>query len=240
VPEDHIAVTGNTVIESLIRVASQNMPVQNRDLANIGGRRRVLITAHRRESWGEPMARIARAVARLARQFPDIVFLLPAHLNPAVRDVLLPPLSSLANVVVTEPLDYSDFVRAMHDSDIVLTDSGGVQEEAPAFGKPVLVMRETTERPEAVEAGTVRLVGTDDELIVDEVTTLLTDKAAYDVMARAVNPYGDGHAAVRAVRVIEHYFGLSGRPADFDPQPAAKVGRSNAGISDVVDAFAAP
>jgi UDP-N-acetylglucosamine 2-epimerase (non-hydrolysing) len=163
------------------------------------------------------MAQSARAIARLARIFPEIAFLLPAHLNPAVRDVLLPPLAGLENVVITQPLDYGDFVKAMRDCTIVLTDSGGVQEEAPSFGKPVLVMRDTTERPEAVAAGTVRLVGTSEDRIVAEVTSLLTDRRAYQKMARSINPYGDGQAAMRSVQAIEHFFGLADRPAEFGP-----------------------
>lgn len=215
--ERDIVVTGNTVIDALLDVASRDIPVDNPDLLKIIGRRSVLITSHRRESWGEPMARTARAIARLARIFPDVVFLLPAHLNPVVREVLLPPLAGLANVVVTAPLDYSDFVWAMNRCDLVLTDSGGVQEEAPTFGKPVLVLRDTTERPEAVTAGTVRLVGTSENLIVAEATVLLTDEAAYQAMAREANPYGDGHAARRSVRAIEHFFGIGEAPVEFDP-----------------------
>jgi UDP-N-acetylglucosamine 2-epimerase (non-hydrolysing) len=215
VSESDIVVTGNTVIDALLTVSGKNNPVTNSDLGRIAGKKTVLVTAHRRESWGEPMAQTARAIARLARMFPAISFLLPAHLNPAVRAVLLPPLEGLDNVVITQPLDYCDFVRAMRDCSIVLTDSGGVQEEAPTFGKPVLVMRDTTERPEAVAAGTVRLVGTDENLIVNTVANLLTDRNAYRMMARAVNPYGDGHAAERAVRAIEHFFGFADRPAEF-------------------------
>ena len=144
-------------------------------------------------------------------------FVLPAHLNPVVREVLLPPLLGLANVTITEPLSYSDFARAMEGSTIILTDSGGVQEEAPSLGKPVLVLRETTERPEAVTAGTVKLVGTDTEAIVDSVRTLLTDNAAYRRMARTVNPYGDGKAALRTRAAIEHFFGAGERMGDFKP-----------------------
>ncbi len=168
------------MIDALYTVTSQQPSLDNPDLAPLLDRPMVLITAHRRESWGEPMACSARAIARLARAFPHMAFLLPAHLNPIVREVLLPPLAGLDNVVVTNPLSYSDFALAMAASTIVLTDSGGVQEEAPSLGKPVLVMRETTERPEAVTAGTVRLVGTDEELIVDWVTRLLTRPAAYE------------------------------------------------------------
>jgi UDP-N-acetylglucosamine 2-epimerase (non-hydrolysing) len=216
VAEHDVVITGNTVIDALLHVSSRNNQTENQDLQRITGRRSVLVTAHRRESWGEPMAQTARAIARLARKFPDIIFLLPAHLNPAVREVLLPPLQGLENVLITQPLDYGDFVKAMRDCSIVLTDSGGVQEEAPTFGKPVLVMRETTERPEAVAAGTVRLVGTDEERIVSEVTELLTDRRAYQDMARAVNPYGDGQAAMRSVQAIEHFFALGERPEEFD------------------------
>jgi UDP-N-acetylglucosamine 2-epimerase (non-hydrolysing) len=151
----------------------------------------------------------------LAKEFDDVTFLLPAHLNPTVREVLLPPLEGLPNVLVTEPLGYADFARAMAASTLVLTDSGGVQEEAPGLGKPVLVLRDTTERPEAVAAGTVRLVGTDEQLIVDEVTRLLTDQTSYDAMAQAVNPYGDGHAAERVRAAIEHFWGLGARMSDW-------------------------
>jgi UDP-N-acetylglucosamine 2-epimerase (non-hydrolysing) len=145
---------------------------------------------------------------------------LPAHLNPVVREVLLPPLVGLVNVVITDPLSYSDFCQVLNRSTIVLTDSGGVQEEAPSLGKPVLVTRETTERPEAVKAGTVRLVGTDSDVIFNEISTLLADRQAYERMARAMNPYGDGHAARRSVMAIEHFFGLGERPDSFAASPA--------------------
>lgn len=215
IPAKSISVTGNTVIDALLEVATRRTPPTNPDLRKLQGRRTILITAHRRESWGEPMRRAATAMAEIARRFPDVLLLLPVHLNPVVREILLPPLQHLQNVLITEPLGYSDFVGAMQASDIVLTDSGGVQEEAPSLGKPVLVMRETTERPEAVVAGTVRLVGTDTDAIVSAVTSLLTDKVAYDTMAKSVNPYGDGHASDRCVQAIEHFFGLSARPVDF-------------------------
>ena len=218
---EQVFVTGNTVIDALLDVVSRDLPRENPALQAIDavpGRPTVLITSHRRESWGEPMARTARAIARLAAGHPDVLFVLPAHLNPAVREVLLPPIRGFDNVLVTEPLGYGDFALAMHASSILLTDSGGVQEEAPSLGKPVLVLRDTTERPEAVDAGTVRLVGTDEDLIVTSVSTLLADPAAYAQMSRAVNPYGDGHAAHRVTRAIEHYFDLGERPADFRPE----------------------
>lgn len=211
----HIVVTGNTVIDALLHVSAKSGSFENPDLEKFMGKRSVLITAHRRESWGEPMAQTARAIARLARTFPDVSFVLPAHLNPAVRAVLLPPLHHLDNVLITRPLDYLDFVNTMQRCSIVLTDSGGVQEEAPTFGKPVLVMRDTTERPEAVLAGTVRLVGTNENRIVEEVSNLLTDRSAYHAMAHAINPYGDGQAAMRSVQAIEHFFELGERPAEF-------------------------
>jgi UDP-N-acetylglucosamine 2-epimerase (non-hydrolysing) len=216
-----IVVTGNTVIDALLDVVARDLPLADPALARMGDAERVvLVTSHRRESWGEPMARTARALARLAADFPDVLYVLPAHLNPAVREVLLPPLVGFDNVLVTEPLDYGDMARVLAASTLVVTDSGGVQEEAPSLGKPVLVLRETTERPEAVTAGTVRLVGTDEDLVVAEVTLLLTDRAAYDEMARAVNPYGDGQAAQRVVGAIEHLFGAGPRPDDFAPATA--------------------
>lgn len=217
----NIVVTGNTVIDALLHVSEKNRPLKNLQLERLTKGRSVLITVHRRESWGEPMAQTARAIARLAAMFPDVSFVLPAHLNPAVRSVLLPPLYGLANVLITEPLDYCDFINAMRNCSIVLTDSGGVQEEAPTFGKPVLVMRDTTERPEAVSAGTVRLVGTDENRIVQEVASLLVDPLAYQVMARAINPYGDGKAAQRAVQAIEHFFGIGERPSEFCSGPSS-------------------
>lgn len=210
-----VAVTGNTVIDALLDIVGRHLPVSDPAVRAMAGRRSVLITSHRRESWGEPMARTANAIARLAKEHPDVAFVLPAHLNPVVREVLLPPLEGLTNVTVTDPLSYGDFARAMAESTVILTDSGGVQEEAPSLGKPVLVLRETTERPEAVDAGTVRLVGTDERLIVDEVGRLLTDETAYAAMAHRVNPYGDGRAAERACAAIEDFFLGTGRLPDF-------------------------
>lgn len=219
VQESAIVVTGNTVIDALLDVVGRSAPLTRRELDRLRGRRLVLVTAHRRESWGEPMRHSGRAIARLAEDFPEVEFLLPAHLNPIVREVLLPVLQGHDNITVTEPLDYFDFATVMSWSELVLTDSGGVQEEAPSLGKPVLVMRETTERPEAVDAGTVRLVGTSESVIVAEVARLLSDPLAYADMAHAVNPYGDGNAAARSLQAIEHYFGYAARPADFEPAP---------------------
>ena len=215
IPAADVVVTGNTVIDALLDVVARDLPLENPAVGVLAEGPSVLVTSHRRESWGEPMARTANAIARLAKEHADVRFLLPAHLNPVVREVLLPPLEGFENVTVTEPLCYSDFARAMAMCTLCLTDSGGVQEEAPGLGKPVLVLRETTERPEAVDAGTVRLVGTDEEAIVAQTSRLLTDRTAYDAMARAVNPYGDGRAAPRVRAAVEHFFGHGERLPDW-------------------------
>jgi UDP-N-acetylglucosamine 2-epimerase (non-hydrolysing) len=170
------------------------------------------------------MRGVASAVSRLARAHPDLIVVLPLHPNPLVRDALLPALRGLDNVMLVEPMAYGAFARLLQRSTIVLTDSGGMQEEAPSLGKPVLVMRDTTERPEAVTAGTARLVGTDPDRVYREVDRLLSSPRAYEQMANAVNPYGDGRAAQRTVAAIEHMFGLGRRPAPFDSGTAAEDG----------------
>lgn len=221
---DSIHVTGNTVIDALLDVTERQIPPSNPELFRVRDADRVvLVTSHRRENWGEPMGRIGRALARLALAFPDVLFVLPAHLNPLVRAALLPPVLDSRNVLVTEPLDYVDLAYVLGAACLVLTDSGGIQEEAPSLGKPVLVLRETTERPEAVTANTVRLIGTDEAAIVRAVTELLTDPAVHSIMARAINPYGDGHAALRVVGAIENFFGDAARPVEFRPPTADDV-----------------
>jgi UDP-N-acetylglucosamine 2-epimerase (non-hydrolysing) len=213
-----ITVTGNTVIDALLEVTASEHPISDPTLAYLARDQvtpLLLVTSHRRESWGEPLTRTARAIARLVEAFPDLHVLLPAHRNPIVRDALLPTLGGLDRVHVTEPLDYPDFCRALQLATIVLTDSGGVQEEAPALGKPVLVLRETTERPEAVQAGAALLVGTDTEAIVAETTRLLTDPEHFQSMIKAGNPYGDGRAAERAVSAMAHLLGLGEAPDEF-------------------------
>jgi UDP-N-acetylglucosamine 2-epimerase (non-hydrolysing) len=217
VADDVIRVTGNTVIDAFLDVASRRSPVGEVaiDAAIAGHRRILLVTAHRRESWGEAMSGVGRAIAELARRFPDVLVVLPAHRNPVVRERLLPPLAGLANVVVTEPMSYAPFAALIAASTVVLTDSGGLQEEAPSLGKPVLVMRDTTERPEAIFAGTAALVGTEPTTIVDRVTALLTDEDAYRSMARCVNPYGDGHAAARSIAAIETMLDVGSLLPDF-------------------------
>lgn len=218
VPADAIRVTGNTGIDAFLDVAGRHATIglPPVDDAIAAGRRLLLVTAHRRESWGERMRGVGRAVATLARRFDDALVVLPAHRNPVVREQLLPPLEGLPNVVITEPMDYAPFAALIAASTLILTDSGGIQEEAPSAGRPVLVLRDTTERPEAVEAGTVALVGTDEQEIVQRASRLLTDGSAYAAMARAVNPYGDGKAAPRSVAAIEALLGVGSPLPDFE------------------------
>jgi UDP-N-acetylglucosamine 2-epimerase (non-hydrolysing) len=212
-----IAVTGNTVIDALLHTVQQDIPFSDARLAEAerAERQVLLVTTHRRENWGGAMEGVGRALRRLALSYPHFHVVLPVHRNPIVREAVLPYLEGLDNVLVTEPMAYGEFTRLMARSTIVLTDSGGVQEEAPSLGKPVLVMRENTERPEAVSAGTVKLIGTDEERIVCEVSRLIDDASAYAAMSTAVNPYGDGHAAARSVAAIAHLFGLGDRLPDF-------------------------
>ncbi|WP_404353170.1 non-hydrolyzing UDP-N-acetylglucosamine 2-epimerase [Phycicoccus jejuensis] len=212
-----IAVTGNTVIDALLLTVAQDVPFSDERLALLEKEERpvVLVTTHRRENWGGAMEGVGRALGRLADAYPGHTIVLPAHRNPVVREAVLPHVAGRDNVLVTEPLAYGEFTRLMAASTVVLTDSGGVQEEAPSLGKPVLVMRENTERPEAVDAGTVRLIGTDEERIVAEVSRLVDDPAAYAEMANAVNPYGDGRAAERSVAAIAQLLGVGERLPDF-------------------------
>ncbi len=219
IPSERVLVTGNTVIDALQWAVRQPVPYGSQALeaADATDAPLLVVTTHRRESWGEPMRGVAEAIARLARRHPRLLIVVPLHPNPLVREALLPALERLSNVVAVPPLPYGAFARLLHRSTIVLTDSGGVQEEAPSLGKPVLVLRDTTERPEAVSAGTARLVGTDPDRVYREVDRLLTSPQAYNAMANAVNPYGDGCAANRTARAIEHMFELSTQPAPFSP-----------------------
>lgn len=207
-----IHVTGNTVIDALhwvtARIAAE--PSLAGGLADLerrfAGKRIIGVTSHRRENFGGGLEAIADAIRRIAAR-DDVALIFPVHPNPNVRKVMDSALAGLDNVAMIEPLDYPHFARLLDLAEIMLTDSGGVQEEAPALGKPVLVMRETTERPEGVEAGTARLVGTDADAIVTEISTLLDDKAAYEAMARAHNPFGDGQAARRIVELLGNEIG---------------------------------
>ncbi|MCX7688261.1 MAG: UDP-N-acetylglucosamine 2-epimerase (non-hydrolyzing) [Fimbriimonadales bacterium] len=209
IPPEHIWVTGNTGIDAVLWVAQQPVVPRNpelqRALSHTG--RVILLTTHRRENWGEPMRAIARAARKLLEQLDDLVLLAPMHRNPLVREALQSVLGDHPRALLTEPLDYDEFVHAMRKATLILTDSGGVQEEAPAFGKPILVLRHTTERPEGVEAGTAKLVGTETEVIYTESLRLLTDPEAYQQMAQAVNPYGDGKASQRIAQILKQAFG---------------------------------
>ncbi len=221
VADEKIVVTGNTVIDALYMVVDKIKSDESLDayLGNVlreagydparlsDGRRMVLITGHRRENFGEGFINMCRAIKHLTERYPEVDFVYPMHLNPNLRkpihEVFGENLTNLGNMFFIEPLEYLSFVYLMEKADVVLTDSGGIQEEAPGLGKPVLVMRDTTERPEALSAGTVRLVGTDYDRIVGEVSRLLDDESAYEAMSRAVNPYGDGKACGRIIEALD-------------------------------------
>ncbi|ALX80305.1 UDP-N-acetylglucosamine 2-epimerase (non-hydrolyzing) [Cronobacter malonaticus] len=211
IPDARIFVTGNTVIDALIAVRDRVLadePLRLRLETQYpfldGDKKMILVTGHRRESFGEGFEQICRALADIAAQNRDVQIVYPVHLNPNVTEPVNRILGHVENVVLIEPQEYLPFVWLMNHAWLILTDSGGIQEEAPSLGKPVLVMRETTERPEAVEAGTVRLVGTDTQRIVAEVTRLLNDEAAYQAMSHAHNPYGDGQACERILHALKN------------------------------------
>ncbi len=200
-----IWVTGNTVIDALLDTVRDDYSFAP-ELAEIDLHKRILlVTTHRRENWGEPMRQIYQALIDLVDQFPDVEVVFPVHKNPVVRDVALEMLGQKERFHLIEPLDYEPFANLMNRCYLVLTDSGGLQEEAPSLGKPVLVLRDTTERPEAVQAGTVKLTGTNRQRIYQAAYTLLSDPAAYEKMARAINPYGDGKAARRIAKVATDF-----------------------------------
>ncbi|MBD2666550.1 UDP-N-acetylglucosamine 2-epimerase [Richelia sinica FACHB-800] len=201
-----IHLTGNTVIDALLNVAAQN-PACDVPGLNWHDYRTILATVHRRENWGEPLQAIAQSFLEILEKFPDTALLLPMHRNPTVRKPLQQLLGSHPRIFLTEPLDYGQLVGAIGRSHLLLTDSGGLQEEAPSLGKPVLVLRETTERPEAVTAGTAKLVGTKTENIVAATSELLSNPQAYATMANAINPFGDGHASERILEIVENYLG---------------------------------
>ncbi len=203
-----IHMTGNTVIDALLNVAATqvvcNVPGLDWDSYRV-----LLATVHRRENWGEPLQAIAQGFLQILDKFPDTALLLPLHRNPTVRVPLQALLGNHPRIFLTEPLDYGELVGAIGRSHLLLTDSGGLQEEAPSLGKPVLVLRDTTERPEAVVAGTAKLVGTTSENIFAAAAELLSDSDAYEAMANAINPFGDGHAAERILQIVQNYLGIS-------------------------------
>jgi len=214
--EDSIFVTGNTAIDALKTTIKDSY--QNDILDKIGSDRMILLTAHRRENLGEPMRNMFRAIKRIVQEHNDVQVVYPVHLNPAVREVANEILGDDDRIHLIEPLDVFDFHNFAARSHIILTDSGGVQEEAPSLGKPVLVLRDTTERPEGIEAGTLKLAGTDEETIYKMAKELLTNKEEYERMAKASNPYGDGNASKRIVEAILYHFGKrEERPQSFQP-----------------------
>lgn len=217
VSQNNIYLTGNSVIDALLTTAKRTFDLKAAGINLQEGRKRILVTAHRRENLGQPLQNICQALKRLAEKHRSkIEIIIPLHKNPAVRNVINDVLADMDNVDLIEPLDYEPFVHLMKESHIILTDSGGVQEEAPSLGKPVLVMREKTERPEAVSFGTVKLVGTDSDLIFSEANKLILDDQAYALMSKAVNPYGDGLAAARIVQAVLYHFGATDqKPEEF-------------------------
>jgi len=215
---EHIYVTGNTVIDALLMTVRADYQFEDPLLKNMdfNSRRVLVVTTHRRENLGEPMRQMYLAMKDIVRDFPDTVLVFPVHKNPAVRSVVEEVLGGEERVVLVEPMDYEPFANLLNKSHLILTDSGGLQEEAPSLGKPVLVLRENTERPEAVQAGTVELVGTGREKIYETTRRLLADDKAYREMAQAVNPYGDGQACRRIIRCLRYYWGWDKeRPAPF-------------------------
>jgi len=200
VPESKVFKTGNTVIDALYKVVeSPNLTPPNIPV----GKKMILVTAHRRENFGKPFESICKAILHLANKYPEICFFYPVHPNPNIKSVVEKILGGHDQIILSEPLDYLPFVAAMKDSYFIMSDSGGVQEEAPALGKPVLVLRHETERPEAIEHGSVKLVGTDFETIVNEASLLLDDPNHYKSMAKGVSPYGDGNATSRIIEVLK-------------------------------------
>ena len=204
VDAEKIFVTGNTVIDALFQTISSDFKFSDALLnqINYDNDRVILVTTHRRENWGEPLRQVYKALKKLVEEFPDVEVIFPVHKNPVIREVVDAELGNIPRVYLTDPLDYEPFANLMSRVKLILTDSGGVQEEAPALGKPVLVLRDTTERPEAVSAGTVKLVGTDFSNVYENAKILLTDAAEYKKMSEACNPYGDGKAASRIVQAV--------------------------------------
>lgn len=217
VGEDSIYVTGNTVIDALMKTVKGTYEFAKDALDGVDftNHRVILLTTHRRENLGEPMRHIYKALRAIIEEIPDTEIVFPVHRNPKVRKVVEEELSGVDRIHLIDPMEYEPFANLMSRCYLVLTDSGGIQEEAPSLGKPVLVLRDTTERPEAVKAGTVRLIGTDKDVVYKETKRLLTDKTAYDAMSNAVNPYGDGKAAERIVKAILHIYGDGPKPSEF-------------------------
>lgn len=221
VNSEAIFITGNTVIDAMESTVEKDYVFENTELRDLdfNNKKVIMVTAHRRENWGEPLNNICNALKNIAEKYEDVEIVYPVHLNPVVKETADKVLGGQARVHLLPPLDIKETHNLMNRSYMVLTDSGGLQEEAPHLGKPVLVLRDVTERPEAVDAGTVKIVGTDFEKICFEAYKLIEDAHEYSKMSNAVNPYGDGRASERIVDSILYYFGMSGnRPEDFKPQ----------------------
>ncbi len=218
VKAEGIFVTGNTVIDALHHTVREEFSFTDDLLQKIDfdNKRIILVTTHRRENLGEPMRHVYEALRQITEEFEDVEIVFPVHKNPKVREVVQEELGGLEKVYLIDPLDYEPFANLMHKAHLILTDSGGVQEEAPALGKPVLVLRDTTERPEAVSAGTVKLIGTNKNRVYEETKLLLSDEKEYNRMAESCNPYGDGKASERILQAILYHYGLSEcRPSVF-------------------------
>ncbi|EMT39410.1 UDP-N-Acetylglucosamine 2-epimerase [Thermoanaerobacter thermohydrosulfuricus] len=211
VSEESIFVTGNTVIDAMAYTVKEDYVFRDERLNQIdyNDKKVIVVTAHRRENWGKPLENICNALKRIAQNYKDVYIVYPVHKNPVVRETVFSMLGELGNVLLLDPLDTDEMHNLMAKCHMVMTDSGGLQEEVPSLGKPVLVLRDVTERPEAVEAGTVKVIGTEQEVVYNEGTLLLENKEEYDKMANAVNPYGDGKASLRIIQAIKYAFNLS-------------------------------
>ncbi len=219
VEKDRIVLTGNTVIDALLTVAGRPYDLSNAGINIKKDRKNILLTAHRRENFGEPLEQICKAVRKIAENYAKVEIFIPVHRNPKVRSTVKSLLGRIDNIQLIEPLGYEAFVHLMKASYLILTDSGGIQEEAPSLGKPVLVLRDITERPEAVEAGVVRVIGTKSERILEETEKLLTRSEEYDKMVKKVNPYGDGQASLRIIGELLYQFGFTKqRPEELGVQ----------------------
>jgi UDP-N-acetylglucosamine 2-epimerase (non-hydrolysing) len=211
VSEESIFVTGNTVIDAMAYTVKINYIFRDERLNQIdyNNKKVIVVTAHRRENWGKPLENICNALKRIAQNYKDVYIVYPVHKNPVVREIVFSTLGRLSNVLLLDPLDTDEMHNLMAKCYMVMTDSGGLQEEVPSLGKPVLVLRDVTERPEAVEAGTVKVIGTEQEVVYNEGALLLENREEYDKMANAVNPYGDGKASLRIIQAIKYAFKLS-------------------------------
>ena len=208
--DDHIFTVGNSVIDALLATVKKDYVFEDKELQDIEEHKRIiLVPTHRLENLGEPMRNVSRALRRLVETVPDTEVVFPVHRNPLVRQAVKEVLDGVPGIHLVDPMEYEPFTNLMARSAIILTDSGGIQEEAPSLGKPVLVLRDTTERPEAVASGTVKLVGTDEDKVYNTAYKLLTDEEAYREMAESINPYGDGHTSERIVQAILYFYGIS-------------------------------